>query len=76
MATATLNPTAADATQTAGALTPVAPGAPDAAAPEVKTSVSLLGIKESTARLLAQPSVRKFLPFISIGVVLLFFVLT
>ena len=76
MATATLNPTAADATQTAGALTPVAPGAPDAAAPEVKTSVSLLGIKESTARLLAQPSVRKFLPFISIGVVLLFFALT
>ena len=76
MATATLNPTAADATQTAGALTPVAPGAPDAAAPEVKTSVSLLGIKESTARLLAQPSVRKLLPFISIGVVLLFFALT
>jgi len=76
MATATLNPTAADATQTAGALTPVAPGAPEAAAPEVKTSVSLLGIKESTARLLAQPSVRKLLPFISIGVVLLFFALT
>jgi len=76
MATATLNPTAADATQTAGDLTSVAPGAPDAAAPEVKTSVSLLGIKESTARLLAQPSVRKLLPFISIGVVLLFFALT
>ncbi len=76
-ATATLNP-AAEATSAANALTPANPVATEltANAATPQQGLSLFSIKDRTAHLLAQPSVRKLLPFISVGVVLLFFALT
>ena len=75
-ASATLNPTPAEANASAGALTPVNTGSVDPNTSNLASGFSMFSIKESTARLLAMPSVRKMLPFISVGVVLLFFALT
>ena len=78
-ASATMSPPIGEAASSGGALT-TAPAAGGelvpAAAPEASPKFSLLSIKDTTAALLAQPSVRRMLPFISVGVVLLFFALT
>ena len=79
-AAATINPTSAEVNAGAGALTPGSTGA--LTTTETTTQVvapnplSLNGIKTTLAGVLSQPSVRKALPFISVGIVLLFFALT
>jgi flagellar M-ring protein FliF len=81
-ASATMNTQASEAGVTSGALTAtpngqgqLATGATGAAVP-LQQRMSLSSLKESIAQVLAQPSMRRMLPFISIGVVLLFFALT
>jgi len=79
-ASATMNPTATEvgsgaALTPTGATTAVTTTDAGALAP-ANTGFSPTQFKDSLARVLSQPSVRKLLPFISAGIVLVFFALT
>ncbi|MEY2659065.1 MAG: Flagellar M-ring protein [Pseudomonadota bacterium] len=79
-ASATMNPTATEvgsgaALTPTGATTAVSTTDAGALVP-ANTGISPTQLKDSLARVLSQPSVRKLLPFISAGIVLVFFALT